>query len=155
MTPTHPLYNHQVRPIPPKSIVLHQDGCEDEDPFEVDRHEIIAEWSVHKVVQTISYTPGQYADPATSDDLLISVWQGHIKAMLIEAFGKSSEPNCIVQHQPALKVFAIKSSKQGGLTLVCLTNSIIISNKKAGDLMLGECFAPRSNGQMRLLPEVS
>ena len=59
----------------PKTIVLLEDGGEESDQFEVDRHEVIAEWELHKHVPTISFTPGAYADPDTSDDLLVSVWQ--------------------------------------------------------------------------------
>ena len=130
----------------PKVVTLEDDEGAVET---IDRHEMISLWAVHVVEQEETFKFGEYTDPSTCSDMLVDVWKGHIKAMLIEAYKKSSEPNIIVHSKPSLKVEAGRSFKEGALTLVGLTNNISITNKSSHDMVLAECFEHPSHGTMR------
>ena len=130
-----------------------QEGNEEGEPedIEVGRQEIVSSWAVHVVEQELSYTFGNYPDPSMYSDMVADVWKGYIKAALIDAFKKSSESKVLVHKEPALKVVAGKSFKEGTLNLVGLTNNISIassSKNSSGVLALGECFEHPTSGTM-------
>ena len=128
-----------------KSITMQKDvedeePAQQEEPFEVDRFEVIASWAAHVVAQEVCFESGEYPDPLLYTDMLIDVWRGHIKSTLIDAFKKSSESKVVVHKEPSVKVVVGKSFKEEALHIVGLTNNITITNKHNTALCLGECF---------------
>ena len=132
---------------------LEQDG-EDEaqdTQFALDRHEALSSWTLHVEAATVCFTSGEYPGPAMYTDMQIDVWKGHIKAALIEAFKKSSESGAKVYKEPSVKVVAVQPFKVGALSLVGLTNNVMISKggkHATGLLSLGGCFNHPTHGAM-------
>lgn len=123
---------------------------EEEEAFEVDRHEVLSSWAVHRVAHEVCFNFGEYPDPCLYNDMLVDVWKGHIKSALIAAFQKSSESKVIVHKEPSVKVVAAKSFKEGALHIVGLSNNITISSKSnTGLLCLGGCFEHPTQGVMK------
>mgnify|MGYP000143521087 FL=1 len=148
------MYTITVLGDSPKSITVQkdeEDGEEEqEEPFEVDRYEVIASWAVHVVAQEVCFESGEYSDPSLYTDMLIDVWKGHIKSTLIDAFKKSSESKVVVHKAPSVKVVVGKSFKEEALHIVGLTNNITISNKHNNTMLcLGECFEHPTQGTMK------
>ena len=122
-------------------VVQDGEGEEGEEPFEVDRHEVISSWGVQVMKREVCFNFGEYPDPCLYNDIVVDVWKGHIKSALIEAFRKSSESTVIIYKEPSVNVLATTCFKEGALHLVGLTNNVIISNKgNSGMMCLGECF---------------
>jgi hypothetical protein len=138
-----------------KSITVQKDvedeePAQQEEPFEVDRYEVIASWAVHVVAQEVCFESGEYPDPSLYTDMLIDVCKGHIKSTLIDAFKKSSESKVVVHKEPSVKVVVGKSFKEEALHIVGLTNNITITNKhNTAMLCLGECFQHPTQGTMK------
>ncbi len=135
-----------------QSITVQKEKEEEEmqeEPFEVDRYEVIASWAVHVVAQEVCFKSGEYPDPLLYTDILVDVWKGHIKSTLIDAFKKSSESNVVVHKEPSMKVVVGKSFKEEALHIVGLTNNITISSKHNTAMCLGDCFQHPTQGAMK------